>query len=293
MKAATLPESRARCTRVGVAARLRPEILLAVIAVMFGGCGKRDAADEPPAPLPSPSMLPATTVVAQNHDGAAADGGGDPARAEGIDVALAALVSVDAASKPALDVLSGLGFAGKDLEGTGRTVRNATRSMHELDGDFEIESIVEITVAAIASPTSRSTELYVAWLDRAGGTLKPIGQKHFILRTCSYDASFTLSTQRVHAAAFDDTVIEWEAITTCDGHAGSIGTAVWTIARGKAEELLSLEDAFVFAPGSGRVLDPKAVLRIDGEGAPKTVALVEDEKVKKQLSFDPATFRYR
>jgi hypothetical protein len=256
------------------------------IFVMVGcpAC-RRDPSDEPPAPLPPPpavTPVPTASASVEAKDAAPAS--------EPMDAELAGILGADAGSPRALALLKSLGFAGKELEGTGRTVRVASRSMHPLDADPELESVVQISATSSAGTTTQMLELYVAWLDpRAGKGLEVVGHRRLVLKTCTYEPTYTLSTQPTHTSEFDDTVIEWEAITACDGHLGTTGTIVTTLERGKAEVILELEDTFEFGQGSGKVFDAKGFVRFEG----KTASLVEDGKVKKELVFDPTTFRYR
>jgi hypothetical protein len=115
-----------------------------------------------------------------------------------------------------------------------------------------------------------------------------------VLRTCAQEGTFTVKTERVHAADFEDTVVEWEAITTCDGHAGVTGTSVWWLdgERARATEVFSFEKGFVYAPRSGKILDPKAMVRFEGN-APRRIAIVEDEKVKRELAWDEGSHHYK
>ncbi len=258
----------------------------ALVLVLSASCGRRDPADEPPAPLPaSPPSVSASSPVAS---ASTADRDSAPAT-EPIDAELTALVGADAVSPKALALLKSLGFGGKELEGAGRTIRVALRSAHALDADADLESVVQVSATSSAGVTSQTLELYLAWLDRKGSALEPVGHRKLVLRTCTYEPSYTLTTQKVHASDFDDTLIEWEAITACDGHLGATGALVFTLERGRAEPILEIEDSFEFGQGSGKIFDGKGFVRFEG----KTASLVEEGKVKKQLTFDPAAFRYK
>jgi len=260
-----------------------------ILAVALFSCGRRDPRDEPPAPAPSPvpsivanetSTKPPITTV-EMKDAAPAS---DP-----IDAELAALVGTDAGAPRGVALLKSLGFAGKELEGNNRTIKVATRSANNLDADAELESIVQVSATSSSGSTTQMLELYLAWLDPKNGKSEVIGHRRLVLKTCTYEPTYTLSTQHVHVTTFDDTVVEWEAITACDGHLGATGAIVVTLERGKAEAILELEDSFEFGQGSGKVFDAKGFVRFEGT----TASLVEDGKVKKELAFDPTTFRYR
>jgi hypothetical protein len=267
--------------------------MAATVAV---ACGRRSPADEPPAPLPQSQELAASPrASASSSSSSSSSAGASGPKKLPIDADLEEITGADAASPRVQALLGRLGFAGKDLpgkdgDGLPRKVEAASRMARQLDDDPELESIVQVLVKATPSTTLRVTELHLAWFDGGEGPEpKLLGQRRFALRTCTYEPTISVEARRVHGETASDTVIEWEAISTCDGHAGSAGVAVVAVDRGRVETIFQLDDPFAFAPRSGQILDPKAIVRFEGA----EIVIEEEGKPIRRLAFDPVAYKYR
>lgn len=258
-----------------------PSILRPVGVALIGvaACSR----GEPPAPSePPPPPAPRASVVASASSGAAPTA--DPAIAQ-LGGTLSGLTGADGADAKVVAALTQLGFDGKSLPGKGRAVKSQGVVARQLDGDPPLEAIAHLRLEGEEGPTKRVTLLYVAWLDQG----KIVGQRRLVAETCSYTGTFEVRAEHVHDKGYDDTVIDGEAITACDGHAGAVTTTVVTLARGKPEVILEVKDDFAYTQASGKVLDPKALVRFDEGG----VVIEEEGKGSKELSFDPVAFKYQ
>lgn len=198
---------------------------------------------------------------------------------------LAALSGVDGADPKVVAALGQLGFDAKALPGKGRVVKAHGVVARQLDADPPLEGLAHLRLEGEEGPTKHVTLLYVAWIDQG----KVVGQRRLVAETCSYTGTFEVRAEHVHDKGYDDTVIDGEAITACDGHAGAVTTTVVTIARGRPEVILEVKDDFAYTQASGKVLDPKALVRFDEGG----VVIEEEGKGSKELAFDPVSFKYQ
>lgn len=239
--------------------------------------GEPPGPSEPPPPPLSRPVVPSASAVASVARP-------DPLGSE-LGASLAALVGLDGADAKVVAALGQLGIDPKSLPGKGRTVKAQGLLSRQLDTDPALEAIAHVRLEGEDGPTKRVVALYVAWIDQG----KVVAGRRFLLETCSYTATIEVRAERVHDKAYDDTVVDSEAITACDGHAGTVTTTVLTLARGKPEQILEVKDDFAYTQTSGKLIDPKALVRFDDGG----VVIEEEGKGSKELSFDPVAFKYQ
>lgn len=178
------------------------------------------------------------------------------------------------------------------------TAARATRAERNLDADAATETLVHIavTVPATAEEQSimrgdRDTD-YLIWLD--GGV---VGRAHFVQQPCAVTGrAFELRLEPVHAVGFDDVVV---VLTEDAGSCASWvkdfveSTRVWTIERGRNEEILAHDERYSVdfgRPPSSRV---QGKLELVGSPPKKARVLDAQGRVTQRLVFDPLRFAYR
>lgn len=253
-------------------------VLVGLLSLLLGcSRGEPPAPSEPPPPPPARPVLSSAPAVASVEKP-------DPLGVA-LTATLASLVGLDGADAKVTAALGQLGVDPKSFPGKGRTVKAQGVISRQLDADPSLEAIAHLRLEGEDGPTKRVVALYVAWIDQG----RVVAGRRFLLETCSYLATIEVHAEHVHDKAYDDTVVDSEAITACDGHAGTVTTTVLTLARGKPEQILEVKDDFAYTQTSGKLIDPKALVRFDDGG----VVIEEEGKGSKELSFDPVAFKYQ
>jgi len=194
-----------------------------------------------------------------------------------------------------------LAQAGADVEGLAALETTGIEVVvveKNLDADPELEAVVEILVgfemAKAGCDTSDPDDEepgaaafdYLVWFDRAGDAYMPVGSVRYA-EACTASTSITKLElgdgpqifRNLTSGAYFDLVVRAAVEAGTDGYT----VEAWSMARGKAERLLSeatpWKDAETFSD------ETPAVLTV-AESAEDGV------EVTKRLTFDATTFRY-
>jgi tetratricopeptide (TPR) repeat protein len=205
----------------------------------------------------------------------------------------------DLESAPLSDVigfLRKLGVDASELKGLeGAKVTKAVRLEGNLDEDPDLESLVQVEVAAMGTAGAMNTSavLFLAWLNSHDQGMKPLGSRSFKIGSCLIEGSVSVELRTVRSPAINDVVVEWADAPSCDGnYALTKGTAVFALLEEEISPILQFSDYSETARLGYEVIDPELSLRLDAEMPARALIESESGEVLYSLGYDAAVRRY-